>query len=89
MTPVWMIEGGATTTDPLIDAELAPGAGEGEGLDEGARMPVEGQRFAVERRFSAAAVRDHESTIRHQAIPARPQDMALYRRLRQICGQGD
>jgi hypothetical protein len=77
MSPVWMIEGGATAAD---------------GMDAGGR-PVEhdgnGGRSREQRRFSAlaAAIRDHESTGRHQAMPARPQDLALYRRLRQICGQ--
>lgn len=44
---------------------------------------------AEERRLQAlaAAVRDHESCGRHKAIPARPEDLALYRRLRQICGE--
>ena len=46
------------------------------------------QRPPADRRLSAlaAAVRDHEIRSRHAAIPARPQDLALYRRLRQICG---
>jgi len=35
----------------------------------------------------AAAIREHESRGRHAAMPARPQDMLLYRRLRQICGE--
>lgn len=75
MSPVWMIEGGATAAD---------------GVDSGPPAVSEengGTRDA--RRFSAlaAAIRDHESTGRHQAMPARPQDLALYRRLRQICGQ--
>jgi hypothetical protein len=75
MSPVWMIEGGATIADPQGE--------EGDGT-------VTRRRFSpAERRFSAlaAAIRDHESTGRHQAMPARPQDLALYRRLRQICGQ--
>jgi hypothetical protein len=35
----------------------------------------------------AAAIRDHESRSRHNAVPARPEDLVLYRRLRQICGE--
>jgi hypothetical protein len=70
-----MIEGGATAAD---------------GIDGVARGTEDnGGRSREERRFSAlaAAIRDHESTGRHHAMPARPQDLALYRRLRQICGQ--
>ena len=47
------------------------------------------QRRLVERRFSAlaAAVRDHEARVRrHDSGRARPSDLALYRRLRQILG---
>ena len=65
MSPVWMIEGGAT-------------------------VPSNEPRFPAspDQRLSAlaAAIRDHESRSRHTAVPARPQDLALYRRLRQICG---
>jgi hypothetical protein len=76
MSPVWMIEGGATAADGIEANGF--GAGEGSGNSR------EQRRFAA----LAAAIRDHESTGRHQAMPARPQDLALYRRLRQICGQG-
>ena len=58
---------------------------------------IEGGAEKVEARFPsstdqrlsalAAAIRDHESRSRHNAVPARPQDLALYRRLRQICGE--
>ena len=34
----------------------------------------------------AAAVRDHEANVRRREFQVRPQDQALYRRLRQICG---
>ena len=70
MAPVWLIEGGATM------AEAEPAEGE-------PRFPS-----SADQRLSAlaAAIRDHESRSRHTAMPARPQDMALYRRLRQICG---
>ena len=83
MTPVWLIDGGATAADPIFNAESAL---EGEETDA---VEVTRRRFSpAERRLSAlaAAVRDHESTGRHQAMPARPQDLVLYRRLRQICG---
>ena len=83
MSPVWMIEGGATAADPIFNAESA--VGEPNGGADG----VAADTMVTKRRFSAlaAAVRDHESTGRHQAMPARQQDLALYRRLRQICGQ--
>jgi hypothetical protein len=48
------------------------------------------ERNLVERRFSAlaAAVRDHEARARrHDSGRARPSDLALYRRLRQILGE--
>jgi hypothetical protein len=86
MSPVWLIEGGATETDPIFNAESAV-AEPARAEDEPA---VTRRRFSpAERRFSelAAAVRDHEITGRHQAMPARPQDLVLYRRLRQICGE--
>ncbi len=46
------------------------------------------ERNRVERRFSAlaAAVREHEASVRRREVSMRPQDQALYRRLRQICG---
>jgi len=31
-------------------------------------------------------VREHEAKVRRREKQARPQDQALYRRLRQICG---
>ena len=34
----------------------------------------------------AAAVREHEAGARAQLVGARPHDLELYRRLRQICG---
>ncbi len=56
---------------------------------EGSRKldPVS-ERKRVERRFSAlaAAVREHEASVRRRELSVRPQDQALYRRLRQICG---
>ncbi len=36
----------------------------------------------------AAAVRDHEAKVRRPDYEVRPQDQALYRRVRQICGDG-
>lgn len=47
------------------------------------------ERNLAERRFSAlaAAVREHEAKVRRREFSMRPQDQALYRRLRQICGE--
>ncbi len=59
-------------------------------LIEGTRKldPVSERRL-IERRFSAlaAAVRDHEANVRRREMQMRPSDQALYRRLRQICGE--
>jgi len=47
------------------------------------------ERNLAERRFSAlaAAVREHEASVRRRSLgDLRPQDASLYRRLRQICG---
>ncbi len=56
---------------------------------EGSRKldPVS-ERNQAERRFSAlaAAVREHEAAVRRREYGVRAQDQALYRRLRQICG---
>ena len=56
---------------------------------EGSRKldPVS-ERNLAERRFAAlaAAVREHEANVRRREFQMRPQDQALYRRLRQICG---
>jgi hypothetical protein len=76
MSPVWLIEGGASEAEAGIPGE-----------DESAQP----SRFpsSPDQRLSAlaAAIREHESRNRHTAMPARPQDMVLYRRLRQICGE--
>jgi hypothetical protein len=50
--------------------------------------PASARRLA-EHRFSAlaAAVREHEANIRRREFSMRAQDHALYRRLRQICGE--
>jgi hypothetical protein len=47
------------------------------------------ERNLAERRFSAlaAAVREHEASVRRREYAMRPQDQSLYRRLRQICGE--
>ena len=47
------------------------------------------QRQIAERRFSAlaAAVREHEARATRNTIGARPHDVALYRRLRQIIAE--
>ena len=58
-------------------------------LIEGSRKLDPGiERRVAERRFAAlaAAVREHEATMRRQEYAVRPQDQSLYRRLRQICG---
>jgi hypothetical protein len=56
---------------------------------EGARRldPVSERKLA-ERRFSAlaAAVREHEASVRRREYSMRIHDTQLYRRLRQICG---
>jgi hypothetical protein len=47
------------------------------------------ERNLAEQRFSAlaAAIREHEATVRRREYLMRPQDAQLYRRLRQICGE--
>jgi hypothetical protein len=47
------------------------------------------QRRNLERRFYAlaAAVRDHESSVRRSGDGVARQDENLYRRLRQLCGE--
>jgi len=47
------------------------------------------QRQIAERRFSAlaAAVREHEAKATRHTVGARPHDVALYRRLRQILAE--
>jgi hypothetical protein len=47
------------------------------------------QRQVAERRFSAlaAAVREHEARATRHTVGARPHDVALYRRLRQIIAE--
>ena len=46
------------------------------------------ERNLAEQRFSAlaAAIREHEATVRRREYLIRAQDAQLYRRLRQICG---
>ena len=57
---------------------------------EGSRKldPVS-ERNLAQRRFAAlaAAVREHEANVRRREISVRTQAQALYRRLRQICGE--
>jgi hypothetical protein len=59
-------------------------------LVEGTRKldPVS-ERNVAERRFSAlaSAVREHEAAVRRREFTMRASDQALYRRLRQICGE--
>ena len=47
------------------------------------------ERNLVERRFSAlaAAVREHEARVRRGIASARPYDLVLYRRMRQILAE--
>jgi hypothetical protein len=47
------------------------------------------ERNVAERRFSAlaSAVREHEAAVRRREYAMRASDQALYRRLRQICGE--
>jgi hypothetical protein len=57
---------------------------------EGTRkLDAVGERNLAERRFSAlaSAVREHEASAKRRQPLMRAQDQALYRRLRQICGE--
>ena len=57
---------------------------------EGTRkLDAVSERNVAERRFSAlaSAVREHEASARRRQYGMRAQDQALYRRLRQICGE--
>jgi hypothetical protein len=53
------------------------------------RLDAVSERNLAERRFAAlaSAVREHEASVRRREYAMRPQDQALYRRLRQICGE--
>jgi hypothetical protein len=55
-----------------------------EGGEQEATLP-----HGEDRRLSALAeaIREHESAGRRHAMPARPQDLTLYRRLRRICSE--
>ena len=56
---------------------------------EGSRqLDPSSERRLMQRRFSAlaAAVREHEASVRRREYSVRTQDTQLYRRLRQICG---
>jgi len=57
-------------------------------IDESRQLDPVSERNRVERRFSAlaAAVREHEAKVRRRGFSVSAQDAALYRRLRQICG---
>jgi hypothetical protein len=66
-------------------AEMAPIT-----LVEGTRkLDAASERNLAERRFSAlaSAVREHEASVKRRQYSMRAQDQALYRRLRQICGE--
>lgn len=84
MSPVWMIEGGATAVDEVIPARAAAATRSTSEPKHGDRArernPADPRLVAL-----AAAVREHESSVRYHAVPARPYDITLYRRLRQIC----
>ena len=57
---------------------------------EGTRqLDAVSERNLAERRFSAlaSAVREHEASMRRRQYAMRSSDQALYRRLRQICGE--
>ena len=53
------------------------------------KLDAVSERNLAERRFSAlaAAVRQHEASTRRHLPGMRSADVALYRRLRQICGE--
>jgi hypothetical protein len=89
MTPVWMIEGGATALEgDMATSGQSNGFRDGNAVGEPAGDLVS-ERNLAERRLAAlaSAIREHESRRRHQAVPARPEDLTLYRRLRQVCGE--
>ena len=58
-------------------------------IEGGRKLDPVSQRNQAERRFAAlaAAVREHEANVRRRHQQVRTQDQALYRRLRQICGE--
>jgi len=59
-------------------------------MGEGTRkLDAVSERNLAERRFSAlaSAVREHEASVRRREYAMRAFDQALYRRLRQICGE--
>jgi hypothetical protein len=58
-------------------------------IEGAAKLDPISERNVAERRFSAlaAAIREHEAAVRRRDTSVRPQDRALYRRLRQICGE--
>ena len=53
------------------------------------KLDAVSERNLAERRFSAlaAAIRQHEASTRRHVPGMRTADAALYRRLRQICGE--
>jgi hypothetical protein len=59
-------------------------------IEGSAKLDPVGERNLAQRRFSAlaAAVREHEAAVRRRELGGmRSQDVSLYRRLRQICGE--
>jgi hypothetical protein len=60
-------------------------------IDGNQKLDAVGERNLARRRFAAlaAAVREHEASTRRRVPVMRAADVALYRRLRQICGEPD
>jgi hypothetical protein len=60
-------------------------------IDGNQKLDPVGERNLARRRFAAlaAAVREHEASTRRRVPVMRAADVALYRRLRQICGEPD
>ena len=60
-------------------------------IDGNQKLDAVGERNLARRRFAAlaAAVREHEASTRRRVPVMRAADAALYRRLRQICGEPD
>jgi hypothetical protein len=60
-------------------------------IDGNQKLDAVGERNLARRRFAAlaAAVREHEASTRRRVPVMRAADTALYRRLRQICGEPD
>jgi len=57
-------------------------------IEGGRRSDPVRERNRAEAQLSelAAAVREHEASVRRREYQVRPQDRVLYQRLRRICG---